>query len=148
MNNHCASTIVSNGRVFKKSEKLIPVDVLTAIIGFDLDMISIDSRVDNIRYKRQIYQYFAFKYTSLTLEQIANLTNRKAHATILNSLNVVADIMETKMPVTIYTTIKQIEDNIENYLKDRNDAYYYMEQAEKFLTYYNAVTGESKSIVS
>jgi len=77
------------------------------------DFIS-KSRKEPVREIRQIIQYFARKYSRLTLTEIAYKTGKINHATILNSCKIVQNCIDT-MP-----GFNEVVSEFETYLKNQN----------------------------
>lgn len=142
---HFYDRIVIRGRVFDRRE-VIPIDILTTLIGFDIEMLRVKSRKPNILHPRQIFCYFAYLYTNMSTSEIG-MHLLIDHATVLHSMCAIADALETKTPITIYNAAIKIQADIENYLANSAKSEYYLNEAKKLLSYYNVITGEYKTIV-
>ena len=83
--------------------------VIYDVTRVDRSMICGKSRLTHIRQARQLFHFFAKKYTSASLEVIGAKTNN-SHCTVLNSLKRVED--DKELIESVKETFKKIDDRL------------------------------------
>ncbi len=71
------------------------MDIVAFGTGIRIEEIKDKCRKREIKEARQLFHYFAKKYTTLSFATIASYTNND-HATVLNSIKVVNNLKETE----------------------------------------------------
>jgi chromosomal replication initiation ATPase DnaA len=71
---------------------------ITHLTGVSIAEIKSNSRKTNIRFARQLFHYLSYHYISNNLSQIARITNIKSHSTIIHSIRIINNIIDTQKP--------------------------------------------------
>jgi len=99
------------------NDELIISEIKELVIfntGVSLSQLNDRTRVRNISKARQLFQYLAYKYTSYSLSYVGTLLDTTYdHTTILNSIDIINNILflkyRDKYFETVNNTILQLE---------------------------------------
>jgi hypothetical protein len=113
---------------------------------FNLEQLRQKNRKAFVAIQRHLFCYLMYKYCGYSSCNVGRLINRN-HATVLNSIKVINDILETKQPKGYYNYIVATIDKVNMYEKDITKLDELLQTAQRLIDVYNSYSQTKKVII-
>jgi len=113
---------------------------------FNLDQLRQKNRKAFVAIQRHLFCYLMYKYCGYSSCNVGRLINRN-HATVLNSIKVINDILETKQPKGYYNYIVSVIDRVNTYEQNVAKLDELLETAQRLIDVYNNYSQTKKVII-
>lgn len=113
---------------------------------FNLDQLRQRNKKAFVAIQRQLFCYLMYKYCGYSSCNVGRLIHRD-HATVLHSINVINDILETKQPKSYYNYIVSVIDRVNTYEQDVVKLDELLQTAQRLIDIYNNYSQTKKVII-